>query len=165
MRSRAPLILLLIILITGIPAAVEFYTDWLWFQEVGYERVFFRSLAVRTLVAAGVGLAAFALLAGNVIVSMRSLRPRPFMIATPQGPQTITVDPATIRPLVVLAAAAVALMVGLVAGGHWEAWLYYIYATPFGKADPILGRDIGFYVFTMPDTFSRPLRNARIFMM
>ena len=150
MRSRAPLILLLIILITGIPAAVEFYTDWLWFQEVGYERVFFRSLAVRTLVAAGVGLAAFALLAGNVIVSMRSLRPRPFMIATPQGPQTITVDPATIRPLVVLAAAAVALMVGLVAGGHWEAWLYYIYATPFGKADPILGRDIGFYVFTMP---------------
>ena len=147
---RAPLLLLLVFLITGIPAMAEFYTDWLWFQEVGYEQVFLRSLTVRALVAVGVGLAAFALLATNLVVAMRRLRPRPFMVATPQGPQAITVDPATVRPLVLLAAAGIALMIGLFAGGRWETWLYYIYATPFGTADPILGRDIGFFVFTMP---------------
>lgn len=150
MRLRAPLLLLLVLLVTGIPAAAEFYTDWLWFQEVGYTQVFARTLTVRAMVVAGVGLAAFALLAANVLVTMRHLRPRPFMVATPQGPQTITVDPATIRPLVLVAAAAVSLMIGLFAGGRWETWLYFVHATPFGKADPILGRDIGFYVFTMP---------------
>jgi uncharacterized protein len=150
MRLRAPLLLLLVFLITGIPAAAEFYTDWLWFQEVGYEQVFLRSLTVRAIVTAAVGVLAFALIGGNLVVAMRHLRPRPFMVATPQGPQTITVDPATIRPLVLLAAAVVALMIGLFAGARWETWLYYVYATPFGKTDPILGRDVGFYVFTMP---------------
>ena len=31
-----------------------------------------------------------------------------------------------------------------------KTWLYFLNATPFGKTDPILGHDIGFYVFTLP---------------
>jgi uncharacterized membrane protein (UPF0182 family) len=150
MRLRAPALLLVVLLVIGIPAAAEFYTDWLWFREVGYEQVFLRSLTVQALITAAVGLLAFALLAGNLLLAMRALRPRPFLVATPQGPQTITVDPASLRPLALLGAAGIALMIGLFAGGHWETWLYFIYRTPFGQADPILGRDIGFYVFSMP---------------
>lgn len=150
MRLRAPILLLLVLAITGIPALAEFYTDWLWFNEVGYEQVFLRSLTVRAVVAVLAGLVAFAVLAGNLLVAMRSLRPRPFMVATPQGPQAITVDPKSLKPLVLLAAAFIALMIGLFAGGQWEAWLYFIHGIPFGTADPILGRDIGFYVFKLP---------------
>src|SRR5688500_1709884 len=140
MRLRVPALLLVILLVIGIPAAAEFYTDWLWFQEVGYEQVFLRSLTVQAILTAAVGLLAFALLGGNLLLAMRALRPRPFLVATPQGPQTITVDPASLRPLVLLGAAGISLMIGLFAGGQWETWLYYIYRTPFGKADPILGR-------------------------
>lgn len=150
MRLRAPIVLLLVLAITGVPAIAEFYTDWLWFKEVGYEHVFLRSLTIRALVAALAGLAAFAMLAGNLIFAMRALRPRPFMVATPQGPQTITMDPKSLKPLVLLGAAFLALMIGLFAGGQWESWLYFIHGGSFGKADPILGRDIGFYVFTLP---------------
>ena len=150
MRLRAPILLFIVLLITGIPATAEFYTDWLWFQEVGYEQVFLRSLSVRALVTATTGALAFALLAGNLLLAMRALRPRPFMVMTPQGPQTITVDPATVRPIVLLAAAVVSLMIGLYAGGRWESWLYYVYQTPFNRADPILGYDIAFYVFSVP---------------
>jgi uncharacterized membrane protein (UPF0182 family) len=150
MRLRAPILLFLLLLLAGIPASADFYTDWLWFHEVGYQQVFIRSLAVRGIVTVVAGLIAFAMLGGSVTAAMRTLRPRPFMVATPQGPQTITVDPASIRPLVLLAAAAVSLMLGLFAGGRWEAWLYYFYATPFGRVDPILGRDIGFFVFSLP---------------
>ncbi|HEU4690088.1 MAG TPA: UPF0182 family protein [Vicinamibacterales bacterium] len=150
MRLRAPIILGLILLVTGIPAIAEFYTDWLWFQEVGYEQVFLRSLTARSLVSLSVAAVAFLLLAGNLIVALKSLRPRPFMVATPQGPQTITVDPRSLRPLVLLGAALLSVLIGLFAGGQWETWLYYRHATPFGRVDPILGRDIGFYVFTLP---------------
>ena len=150
MRLRAPLLLLLVLAVTGVPAIAEFYTDWLWFKEVGYEHVFLRSLTVRAVVATLAGLAAFALLAGNLILAMRALRPRPFMVATPQGPQTITVDPKSLKPLVLLAAAFVSLMIGLFAGGQWESWLYFLHGVPFGTADPILGRDVSFYVFTLP---------------
>jgi uncharacterized protein len=150
MRFRAPIIIALILLVIGIPAMAEFYTDWLWFQEVGYEQVFLRSLTARSLVTVGVAIVAFLLLAGNLLAALKSLRPRPFMVATPQGPQTITVDPRTLRPLALLAAALVSVLIGLVAGAQWETWLYYLHATPFGRVDPILGRDIGFYVFTLP---------------
>ncbi|MEX2661826.1 MAG: UPF0182 family protein [Vicinamibacterales bacterium] len=150
MRLRAPILLLLVLAVTAVPAFAEFYTDWLWFQEVGYEHVFLRSLTVRAIVATLAGLAAFALLAGNLLVAMRALRPRPFMVATPQGPQTITVDPKSLKPLVLLAAAFLSLMIGLFAGGQWESWLYFLHGVSFGKADPILGRDISFYIFTLP---------------
>ena len=148
--KRAPIFLALILLVTGVPAFAEFYTDWLWFQEVGYEQVFLRSITARSLVTSGVGLVAFGLLAGNLLIAMRALRPRPFMIATPQGPQTIMVDPASLRPLALLAAAGVSLMIGLFAGAQWHAWLYFLHGVPFNTVDPILGRDVGFYVFTLP---------------
>ena len=147
---RLPVLVVLVFLITGIPAAAEFYTDWLWFKELGYEQVFLRSLTAQSIVTVVSGVLVFALLAGNLLLALRSLRPRPFMIATPQGPQTIMMDPSTIRPLALGIVGLVALLTAIYAGGRWETWLYFLNATPFGKVDPILGRDIGFYVFTLP---------------
>jgi len=147
---RIPVLVVLVFLITGIPATAEFYTDWLWFKELGYEQVFLRSLTAKSIVTVVSGVIVFALLAGNLLLALRSLRPRPFMIATPQGPQTIMMDPSTIRPLAMGIVGLVALLTAIYAGGRWETWLYFLNATPFGKVDPILGRDIGFYVFTLP---------------
>ena len=36
------------------------------------------------------------------------------------------------------------------AGAAWEVVLRYLNATPFGVADPIFGRDVAFFVFTLP---------------
>jgi len=148
--KRLPVLLALVLLVTGIPALATFYTDWLWFKEVGYEQVFLRSLTARALVTGISGCVTFVLLAGNLVLALRSLRPRPFSIVTPQGPQTVMVDPTRLRPLALGVAGIVSMLTGLFAGGRWETWLYFLNATPFGKADPILGRDIGFYVFTLP---------------
>ena len=41
-------------------------------------------------------------------------------------------------------------MVALYASSQWETWLTWRFAVPFGQADPILGRDVGFYVFSLP---------------
>jgi uncharacterized membrane protein (UPF0182 family) len=145
-----PLFLVLIVVLTALPATAVFYTDWLWFQEVGYEQVFIRSLTARSLVTVLTALAVFAVLAGNLLLALRVLRPRQFMIATAAGPQTITVNPAGVRPIVMMGAGLVGLLAGLYGGSHWDKWLYFLYATPFGRVDPILSRDVGFYVFTLP---------------
>jgi uncharacterized protein len=42
------------------------------------------------------------------------------------------------------------IFVALYAASQWEVWLAWRYAVPFGQADPILGRDAGFYVFSLP---------------
>jgi uncharacterized protein len=147
---RLPLILLLFFLVFGIPGFVEFYTEWLWFQEVGYQQVFLRSLAARSTVTIGVGLVVFAILGGNLRFALRVLRPWRFTFTTVQGPQPVTMDPMRFRPAIIAVAGIVAALAGLVAGGRWETWLYFFYATPFGESDPILGRDVGFYVFTLP---------------
>ncbi len=149
-RSRIPFVLVLIVIATGLPAIAVFYTDWLWFREVGYEQVFIRSLTARSTVTTVAAAVVFAILAINLFVTFRSLYPRQFVIATAVGPHSITVDPNRVRPLALMGAGLVALVTGLFAGSQWEQWLYFIYATPFGKADPILGRDVGFYVFTLP---------------
>jgi uncharacterized protein len=148
--GRMPVLLILILLLTGLPAAAVFYTDWLWFQEVGYEQVFIRTLTARTIVTVATAVVVFAILAANLVVALRRLRPREFVVATAVGPQTVVVEPSTIRPLALAGAGLVSVLIGLFSGSQWEKWLYYIHATPFGRTDPILSRDIGFYVFTLP---------------
>ena len=151
MRIRkVPIVVGLVLLGTIVPAAAKFYTDWLWFQELGYEAVFLRSLSAQATVGIVTGVVAFGLLAGNALLALRALRPRPFHVSTPNGPQVVMVDPSGIRPVVLGVVALVSLLIANHAGAQWETWLYFLNGTAFGKTDPILGRDIGFYVFTLP---------------
>jgi uncharacterized membrane protein (UPF0182 family) len=148
--TRLRVILAIVVLTMGLPALADFYTDWLWFKEVGYEQVFLTSLTAEAVVWLATGLLVFAALAGNVLVALRGYRPRRFMVSGPRGLQPVTLDAAIIRRLALGATAVVALLTAIVAGGEWETWLYFLHASPFGRTDPILGRDIGFYVFTLP---------------
>jgi uncharacterized membrane protein (UPF0182 family) len=147
---KVPFVVALLVLATVVPAGATFYTDWLWFKELGYETVFLRSLSAQAAAGIASGAVAFALLAGNLLLALRSPRPRPFRVATPTGPQMIMVDPSAFRPIAMGIAALVSLLIANYAGGQWETWLYYLNATPFGTTDPILGRDVAFYVFTLP---------------
>src|SRR5688572_15802151 len=145
---KLPLLLVVVALAMAIPSFAEFYTDWLWFTEVGFEQVFLRSLSAQATVGTLTGLAAFVLFFVNLRVALHAMRPREIMIATAQGPQVIAINPRRLKPLVGLAAVVGGVLFGIYGGSHWETWLFYLHRTPFGKVDPILGHDIGFYVFT-----------------
>ena len=149
-RFRFPLILAALALVLVLPRFATFYTDWLWFAQVGHEQVLLRSLTAEAVTGALTAVAVFAILWLNLRLAMRSLRPREFVIATAQGQQVISLNPSAIRPFVTLAILAVAGFLGLFGSSQWDTWLFYLYRTPFGQADPILGRDIGFYIFTLP---------------
>ena len=147
---RALLLLVGILVLTGIPSLVEFYTDWLWFQEVGYEQVFLKSLSARATTGMAVALPVFGFLWLNLRLALKLLRRREFAIATPEGPRVITVDTGRLRSLIYTAALIAAILIGLYSASSWTTWLYALHATTFGRVDPVLGRDIGFYIFRLP---------------
>jgi uncharacterized membrane protein (UPF0182 family) len=149
-RRRIPFVFLLFLAFLVLPSSVQFYTDWLWFGEVGYQHVFLKALTTKTVLGLVVFLAAFAFLAGNLVLAFRSLKRREIVIVGPDGPRVVVVDPARLKGVVYAAAAVGALVASLYAGSHWEEWLAYRNAVPFGRKDPILGRDIGYYVFQLP---------------
>jgi len=43
-----------------------------------------------------------------------------------------------------------ALLAALGGAAHWEEYLLYLNAVPFGRSDPLFGQDLGFYVFRLP---------------
>jgi uncharacterized membrane protein (UPF0182 family) len=141
---------LLFLLLTAGPRAAEFYTDWLWFQEVGFQGVFLRILGARAALGALTFVLAFGFLFANLRAGFQGLRRRELVIETQDGPRMITLDPGRLRPLVHAGAGVAALLLALLASAGWQSWLFYLNATPFGARDPILGRDAAFYVFELP---------------
>ena len=75
---RFALLLAALLVFTGIPSFAEFYTDWLWFQELGYEQVLLKSLSAQATTGIAVGAVVFAILWLNLRLSLRLLRRREF---------------------------------------------------------------------------------------
>ena len=152
--SRSRLLPLAIVvvpaLLVAVPGLVDVYTDWLWFGETGYQSVFLRSLSAQGTL----GTAALAIVLAWLLLNLRPAvhmaTPRPFTIMTEHGPRTVAVGGRGLRLVVYGLAVVVAVVMGIAAASQWESWLLFRYATRFGVADPILGRDVGFYVFKLP---------------
>ncbi|TFG92564.1 MAG: hypothetical protein E4H11_09305, partial [Myxococcales bacterium] len=103
MPTRRPSWLPALFLLLFVPALssalVEFYTDWLWFREVGFEPVFLRTLGAEIGAGAVAFLLALGFLSANLHVALRTLRRRQFSIVTDAGPTVIDVDPGRMKPL------------------------------------------------------------------
>jgi len=147
---NALLVAAFVLLFFLLPSFATVYTDWLWFLEVSHEQVFLRTLNTRILLGAVVFALVFAVLFVNIRIAQGALRQREFTIFGPQGPRTIAIDMRSLRPMFYLGAAAVAFFVALYASGRWDVLLMARNAVPFGKVDPILGKDISFYLFQLP---------------
>jgi uncharacterized membrane protein (UPF0182 family) len=133
-----------------LPSFATVYTDWLWFQEIGHDQVFVRTLNTRIAIGAAVLAMIFGVLYLNIHIAQTGLQQREFIVYGPQGPRTIAIDLRRLRPLFYIGAGIVALFVALFASGRWDTWLMARNAVPFGQVDPILGYDISFYLFQLP---------------
>lgn len=149
-RPSTLLLLTAAILFLGIPSLVEFYGDWLWFGEVGYQSIFLKTLSTQATLAAVAFGVAFTLLFFNLQRALRAARRREFLVMGPDGPRTVVVDPMRLRPVLFAIAGIGGVVAALYGASLWDTWLFYRYATPFGEADPILGHDVSFYVFGLP---------------
>src|SRR5712691_2972246 len=136
---------LLLLLFNLVPLAAE----WLWFQALGYERVFTTRLVAEAVLGVGVGGLVFAFLYVNLRIAQRGLVPNPLVVQVSSGAAAVDVT-RLLRRLALPTALGVALLFGLGAAGGWLGVLQFLHRTPFGVTDPVFGRDVGYYVFTVP---------------
>ena len=109
------------------------FADYWFFQSIGQEEVFwtnFRTGAVLYVVAAVVGFAGVAAAA----------------FTNPVGPRA--------RRFAVNAGLMLGLLGGYFLSRRFADYLLTMGGTGFGETDPVFGRDIGFYVFTLPSVWT-----------
>jgi uncharacterized membrane protein (UPF0182 family) len=131
--------------------SIALYTDWLWFQEVGFTQVFTTALGYKIILGAVFG-ALFALvLYGNVKWAAQAPRGIRFMAhdSVIELPSPELVDP-LLRRLLLPGALLLGLFAAPQAASHWESALLFLNAETYGFGDPVFSRDVGFYVFRLP---------------
>lgn len=154
MRRRilfGSIILALLFIAGGLSFAVEIYFDFLWFQELGKTLIFTTMLYAKSLLGSGTLLTAFLFIFLNLWFADRGPGLIQIGIPTPTGQLTAyTFPPQFLRRALALLSLAVAFLFGLRAADSWDIVWRWLYRVNFGKTDPIFGRDIAFYFFTLP---------------
>jgi uncharacterized protein len=154
-RRRFFLILALIALfIFGSRTALSYYVDALWFGSLGYGDVFRKTLSLQWAVFAAFFTATFFIVYGWFLALRRAYQPdlqSGAIIFIGRQPVKLPVE--RILSLIVL---VVSLIIAAVTGtgmmAEWPTLALYWYAprTAGGVADPIFGKPLDFYLFTLP---------------
>ena len=153
-RGRTILIvaaIALFVLITSLRGIAGFYTDFLWFDSLGYDDVWSGVLGAKVSLAAIFVAIFFAICWANLYIADR-LAPR----FPPAGPEQEALERFrdAIGHRTGLFRIAVALFLALIAGlgmsQEWRSWLLFVNGTDWGQQDAQFGTDLGFYVFKLP---------------
>jgi hypothetical protein len=148
--GRIAFVLVLLLLFLVGPSLLRFYTDWLWFGEVGYQRVYGTILRTQGTIFTAAFILAIGWFLLNLRVALASIGDLRPVFTTREGIEVTLPSGKQLRGLATSAAALLAVIIGLYAAGRWETWVMWRNGQPFGAADPILNRDVGFFVYSLP---------------
>jgi uncharacterized protein len=149
-RLRFTVIIVLALLFLGGPSLVRFYTDWLWFGEVGYQQVFTTIVRSEASLFTITFVVAVIWLVFNMRLALGSMREGRRIFTTQQGMEVALPGRQQLRTITSGIAMILSGLVALYASSQWETWVTWQNAVPFAQQDAVLGRDVGFYVFTIP---------------
>ena len=124
-----------------------FYTDWLWYDSLVLKSVFFTRIGASVGLFAAGAVAFWLIFVFNVLL-VRRLNPEG-LADTPIS-EALQAVGVRLTPIVLLAGAFFAFFMGTGASSAWEELLLYFNQQPFGMTDPIFGRDVSFFLFTLP---------------
>ncbi len=152
-RWRLLLILAVVAFIGG-RMALSYYLDLLWFRSLGYGDVFWRTLSLRWSVCAVFAAATFFILYGTFLALKRASLPGlPSSHTILVGGQPVLLPVQTVLRLIGPGASLViAALTGVGMMEEWPTLALYWYAprATGSVVDPIFGKPLNFYLFTLP---------------
>src|SRR5437879_11527213 len=154
-RRRFLLILaVLAVIFFGGRTALSYYVDVLWFESLGYGDVFWKTLSLRWGIFTAFAAATFLILYASFLALKRAHLPD-----LPSG-QTIFIGGQPLKlpvePVLRLVALGVSLAIAVATGAgimvEWPTFALFWYAprTTGGVVDPIFGKALNFFLFTLP---------------
>jgi uncharacterized membrane protein (UPF0182 family) len=145
---------LVVILLFSFRTLVSYYVDNLWFGSLGYASVFWKSLRLEWTAFAVFAVATFAVLYGWCRILLRGIERDVESAGTFRfGNRIVQIPLERILRWVALGLSAL-ISLGAGAGmmSDWPKFALFMHQQqiPGEFADPILGRPLGFYLFTLP---------------
>jgi uncharacterized protein len=135
-------------------AALSYWVDLLWFGSLGYGEVFWKTISLQVGILAVFTVATFLILYGAFSVIRRSHRgdlPNAHEIIIAGRPVSFSVEPA-LRFISVCVSIVIAGITGLSMMAEWPTLAQFWYAphATGSAADPIFGKPLNFFLFTLP---------------
>jgi uncharacterized membrane protein (UPF0182 family) len=154
-RRRWPYVLAGAVVLVAIlfTAFSGFFVELLWYREVDFSQVFWGVLRTQFLLGLAFGLFMFGLMYANLFIVRRGAQQlRPLTLEQEILDRYRMAAEPYLRWILPAFAALVALFVGLGVTGQWSTFLLWRNGSgvSFGRTDPVFGRDVSFYVFSLP---------------
>ncbi len=139
----AAIAIVAIVVITTVTA--PFWVNWIWFGDIGYRELLVRRYTAQALSFAVVGGMSAAIFYVNLALALRNTRE-----TSGSAGMVSRLSRHLLRWLSIGAAVIVLMICGIAGARHWEENLLAVRGPAFGIDDPTFGRDVGFYVFSLP---------------
>ncbi|MGA2795143.1 MAG: UPF0182 family protein, partial [Roseiarcus sp.] len=158
-------VLVIVACLIALELGSDLLVDWLWFSTVGYRDVFWTIFGAKAILFLAVFLGSAVSLFVSGTLAFQFARQRgPWLPAVlDQGSATAPTLRDTLpalfgpasslllwRLLIAGAAAAIGMLIAAGDTGNWDMALRFIHQAPYGQSDPLYGKDIGFYLFSLP---------------
>src|SRR5712672_243906 len=144
----------LAVIVIGGRTALSYYVDVLWFESLGYRDVFWKTLGLQWGIFAAFAAATFLILYGSFLALKRAhMRDLPTGHTILIGGQPLKLPVESVLRLVALGLAlviAVATGAGMMLEWPTIALFRYEPHTASGFVDPVFGKPLNFFLFTLP---------------
>jgi uncharacterized membrane protein (UPF0182 family) len=156
-RLRRKLIVFLIVIaaiLFGTKTALSYWVDLLWFRSLGYGDVFWTTWRIEWGVFALFAVATFVVLYGAFLALKRASQaslPSARQILLGGQPVNLSIEP-VLRIVGIVGSLVAALLSGTAMMQEWPTLALFCYAPHASGsiADPIFGRPLNFFLFTLP---------------
>jgi uncharacterized protein len=154
-RRRWSLLLIALVLgvVFGFRTALSYWVDLLWFRSLGYGQIFWKTLGLEWGIFAAFAVATFLILSGTFLALKRAHfrdLPSAHTIFVNGRPINLPVE-----PVLRWVALGLSILVGIATGtgmaANWSTLSLYWYSQRTANiVDPIFGKPLSFYLFTLP---------------
>ncbi|HEY0545975.1 MAG TPA: UPF0182 family protein [Pyrinomonadaceae bacterium] len=151
-RGLRLIIFVIVAIVIALFSSISIYVESLWFGSLGFASVYWYTFRLKLLLFLIFAVLTIALLRAGFWLLERAfastaLERRTVIINN----QQMTIDPARfLRPLAWIVGAIFAVIYGLGMSEEWQAFALYLNQAPTQGSDPIFGKSVGFYLFSLP---------------